>query len=92
VLRQHLASVTADGADALAFSSPGGMALQHSNFRNRVWLPAVKKAGLGELHFHDLRHTGNHLTAGTGATLRELMDRMGHTSTQHHGLKVFRFT
>jgi hypothetical protein len=33
-------------------------------------------------HFHDLRHTGNVLTAGTGATLRELMDRMGHSSTR----------
>jgi hypothetical protein len=33
-------------------------------------------------HFHDLRHTGNTLTAGTGATLRELMDRMGHNSTR----------
>jgi hypothetical protein len=29
---------------------------------------------------HDLRHTGNDLTAGTGATLREMMDRMGHSS------------
>jgi integrase len=27
----------------------------------------------------DLRHTGNQLAAGTGATLRELMDRMGHS-------------
>jgi hypothetical protein len=33
-------------------------------------------------HFHDLRHTGNVFTAGTGATLRELMDRMGHSSTR----------
>jgi len=31
-------------------------------------------------HFHDLRHAGNALTAATGATLRELMDRMGHSS------------
>jgi hypothetical protein len=32
------------------------------------------------IHFHDLRHTGNALTAEAGATLRELMDRMGHGS------------
>src|ERR1019366_5098899 len=31
-------------------------------------------------HFHDLRHSGNTLAAGAGATLRELMDRMGHES------------
>ena len=32
------------------------------------------------MHFHDLRHTGNTLAATAGATLRELMDRMGHDS------------
>ena len=31
-------------------------------------------------HNHDLRHTGNTLTAIAGASLRELMDRMGHRS------------
>ena len=45
-------------------------------------MPALSKAGLTGTHFHDLRHTGNVLTAGTGATLRELMDRMGHSSTR----------
>ncbi len=31
-------------------------------------------------HFHDLRHTGNQLAANSGATIRELMHRMGHGS------------
>ncbi len=31
-------------------------------------------------HKHDLRHTGNHLAAQTGASLRDLMIRMGHDS------------
>jgi hypothetical protein len=34
------------------------------------------------VHFHDLRHTGNNLTAHAGANLRELMARMGHSSTR----------
>jgi integrase len=34
------------------------------------------------VHFHDLRHMGNMLTAEAGANLRELMDRMGHASTR----------
>lgn len=34
------------------------------------------------IHFHDLRHTGNHLTAEAGATLRELRERMGHSTTR----------
>jgi integrase len=43
-------------------------------------LPALQCAGLPAFHFHDLRHTGNTLAASAGATLRELMDRMGHDS------------
>jgi Phage integrase family len=39
-------------------------------------------AGLVGIHFHDLRHTGNTLAAEAGASLRELMDRMGHSSTR----------
>ena len=33
-----------------------------------------------DLHFHDLRHTGNTLAASSGASLRELMAHMGHSS------------
>jgi integrase len=62
------------------FTSPSGRPLHHSNFRRRYWLPALKQAGLADLHFHGLRHTGNTLAATAGATLRELMDRMGHDS------------
>ena len=36
--------------------------------------------GLEGIHLHDLRHTGNQLTANAGANLRELMARMGHDS------------
>lgn len=32
------------------------------------------------IHVHDLRHTGNHLAAISGASTRELMARMGHVS------------
>jgi integrase len=79
-LKTHLADFVAPEADALVFTSPTGTPLRHNNFRRRVWLPALAEAGLNELHFHDLRHTGNDLTAATGATLREMMDRMGHSS------------
>jgi integrase len=39
-------------------------------------------AGVDRLHVHDLRHTGNTWAAETGATLRDLMDRMGHATTR----------
>ena len=34
------------------------------------------------MHFHDLRHVGGTLAAATGASLRELMARLGHSSTR----------
>ncbi len=37
-------------------------------------------AGRPKLHFHDLRHTGAVLAAQTGATLAELMARLGHST------------
>jgi integrase len=71
-----------DDDQAFVFTSPMGTPLRHSNFYRRAWLPAVARAGLSGIHFHDLRHAGNTLTADAGASLRELMDRMGHSSTR----------
>jgi integrase len=34
--------------------------------------------GVPNLHFHDLRHTGNMFAAETGAGLKGLMARIGH--------------
>jgi integrase len=41
---------------------------------------AARRAGLDGLRFHDLRHTAATLAAAAGATTKELMERMGHTS------------
>lgn len=47
------------------------------------WRKGREAAGLAEsFRFHDLRHTGNTWAAATGANLRELMERMGHSSTR----------
>lgn len=81
-LHEHLSSFARPGDDGLVFTGPAGALLRRSNFRRRTWLPALKKAGLPIVHFHDLRHTGNNLTAAAGANLRELMARMGHSSTR----------
>jgi integrase len=80
VIRWHLSCFAQDGDEGLVFTSPRGYPLRNSQFRQRIWLPALKAAGLTGIHFHDLRHTGNTLAASTGASLRELMDRMGHDS------------
>jgi integrase len=79
-LALHIMTHAGPGDDGLLFTSPGGAPLRHTNFRRRVWLPALQTAGVPPIHFHDLRHTGNTLSANAGANLRELMDRMGHSS------------
>jgi integrase len=77
-LRKHLDALS--GGAPLAFTSPEGTALANTNFRRRVWLPALAAVGLSGIHIHDLRHTGNQFTADAGANLKELMARMGHDS------------
>ena len=63
---------------SFVFSSSTGSPLSHSNFRRRVWLPALAAVGLEGVH--DLRYTGNQLTADAGANPKELMARMGQDS------------
>jgi integrase len=41
---------------------------------------ARRKAGMPGFRFHDLRHTGQTLAASTGATVKDLMRRLGHAS------------
>jgi integrase len=81
-IRDHLDTHTAPGADALVFTSPRGQLLWHSNFRRATRAPALVASGLEGVHFHDLRHAGNHLVAEAGANLRELMEGMGHASSR----------
>ncbi|WP_083598592.1 tyrosine-type recombinase/integrase [Actinomadura madurae] len=53
--------------------------MRHSAF-NKItrWKPVVEALGVPNLHFHDLRHARNTLAADMGASLRNLMARMGH--------------
>ena len=46
----------------------------------RHYYKARKAAGRPDLRFHDLRHTGAVLAAQSGATLAELMLRLGHST------------
>jgi len=81
-LAAHVAGLAEGPPDRLLFPSPEGTAQRRSNFRTRYWLPAVNAVGIPELHFHDLRHTGNTMAASTGASTKELMARMGHASAR----------
>lgn len=78
----HLEHFAASGRDGHVFVGPQGGQLRRSNFRDD-WVKARKAAGVtAELHFHDLRHTGNTLASTAGASTRELMTRMWHSSSR----------
>ena len=80
-IRWHLERFAEPGEQGLVFVGPQGARLRRSNF-GRIWAKACAKAGVPGVHFHDLRHTGGTLAAATGATLKELMVRLGHSSTR----------
>jgi len=81
MVRDHLMRFTAPGGDGLLFPSAGD-ATRHlrQSAMARVYYPARDAAGRPDLRFHDLRHTGAVLAAQTGATLAELMARLGHST------------
>ncbi|GAA1854334.1 site-specific integrase [Actinomadura bangladeshensis] len=82
-LRRHLGNFTGAEPDALIFTGKRGGVLRRANFRRSTkWGETVTKLGVPNLHFHDLRHTGNTFAAESGATLRDLMERMGHDSVR----------
>lgn len=82
-LLDHLDEHVGAADDALVFTADNGKPIWRGNFNKLVdWKDAVAKIGAAGLHFHDLRHTGNTLAARTGASLADLMARMGHDSSQ----------
>jgi integrase len=80
-LHWHLERFALPGERGLVFAGPKGAILRWSNFRP-IWNAACDQAGMPGLHFHDLRHVGGTLAAATGASLKELMARLGHSSTR----------
>jgi integrase len=79
VLDDHLRThVQPDSGSLLSPARHGGHMAPASLYR--VWYPAREAAGRPDLRFHDLRHTGATLAAATGATLADLMQRLGHST------------
>ena len=80
-LEAHIERWTTDDPDDLLFTDEDGEPLTRRLWNLR-WAVARKKAGLEHLHFHDLRHTGNTIAAATGASTKELMARVGHSTAR----------
>jgi integrase len=80
-LRQHLDICAQPGDDGYVFTGQkGGPLLPH--VLQTAWVRARRQVGLEHLHLHDLRHLAGTLAASKGAAPKELMYRLGHSSSQ----------
>ncbi len=78
-VREHLEVYVAKAPSSLLFPGRDGSWLPPSTLRG-MFYRARDAAGRPDLAFHALRHTGAVLAAQSGATLAELMARLGHTT------------
>jgi integrase len=79
VLEEHLEKYVPGSRDALLFSTSSGGYLARSNW-NATFCRAADAIGLPAVRPHEPLHIGATLAAATGATTKELMRRLGHSS------------
>ena len=80
VLAAHLAAnqLTAMDPARFLFTTRHGRPLDYSHWRERVWLPAVAKAGLEGAGFHDLRRANATTLVAEGVNVKTAQTRLGH--------------
>ena len=79
MLSDHLRirGLSAGDTDGYVFVAPDGRELHYSNWRQRVWVPAMTSVGLEGLTFHALRHAN-----GDGCPQRRHQDGAGPSGAQ----------
>jgi integrase len=78
-LREHMHTRTEAGPDAFVFTTTRGQRLSTTAFTKAV-KRGFAEVGKPDMRVHDLRHVGATLAAQAGATTKELMARIGHTT------------
>jgi integrase len=67
---------------SLVFTTEGGNAVRQSSFRQNVFSPAARRAGIEPTpRVHDLRHTAASFMGRAGYTLLEAAEQLGHSAT-----------
>lgn len=78
-LREHMRKYTGRGPESFLFTTTRGQRLSKTAFTKSV-KAGFAAVGKGDMRVHDLRHVGATLAAQAGATTKELMSRLGHTT------------
>lgn len=76
-LEDHLAGLAPDD---IVFPAPEGGAWDDTNFRRRVWNPAIVAAGVPRGTPHDMRHTAASWLVQAGVDLYRVQALLGHES------------
>jgi integrase len=64
----------------LILATEGGEPMNYSNMMQRHFLPAMEKAKIPVMLFHDLRHTYASLLIEQGENLKYIQTQLGHSS------------
>jgi integrase len=81
LLAAHLAASVPADLDALVFTAGRRTVLRNSNFRRRVWSPALAGAELpADVRLHDCRHTCASLLIRQGASIKAVQQQLGHST------------
>lgn len=81
VLLAHKINSSAD-KNNLLFCTSKGKPLEPDNLVKRQFLPALHRAGLRRIRFHDLRHTYTALLISQGENIKFIQNQLGHASIQ----------
>lgn len=80
-LAAHLARFTGPAPTDWVFTGDKGGPLREAVWQHE-WVKARTQLGLPGLNLHDLRHAAATMAAATGAGVKEIMCRIGHSSPQ----------
>lgn len=79
-LKRHRMASSFKQPDDLVFPSETGTPLDGRNVARRYLDPALRKAGLASMRFHDLRHTYASLLIAQGEHPKLIQEQLGHAS------------
>jgi len=64
----------------LIFPNEAGQPMNYSNLVQRYYQPALIRAKIGKIRFHDLRHTYASLLIDQGENIKYIQNQLGHSS------------